>query len=199
MPYKDKNQRNANQRARHAQRKEEDPEWVAKRAEQQRATLAKRIREQEGYLEKIRADSRKWAAEFGKEYQRNRLGCISREEYLKNCEEKRRKSAAYMREWSQTDAGKRTRVAAGIKRHHGLTIDEYDAAYDAQQGCCKICGLEKPRYEKDRLAVDHCHISGSFRALLCTKCNCAIGLLGEDPRVLNAAIEYLKSVKGPTA
>lgn len=138
---------------------------------------------------------RKWYAEGGGlEKTRERKGYKPLEQHRQDLAEQKRKHREYMAKWAQTDAGKRARVARHIKRRCGLTIDEYDAIYEAQEGKCRICGEWRPRYEKDRLVVDHCHRTGRFRALLCSRCNCAIGLLGEDEQTLKQAIEYLRLV-----
>jgi len=54
---------------------------------------------------------------------------------------------------------------------------------------CYICGREES--ENKRLAIDHCHETGDIRGLLCSKCNKALGLLGDDIDTLKRAIEYL--------
>lgn len=56
---------------------------------------------------------------------------------------------------------------------------------------CAIC-FEAPRLG-ERLAVDHCHETGVVRGLLCRRCNTGIGLLRDDPMVLNAAVAYLEA------
>lgn len=70
-----------------------------------------------------------------------------------------------------------------------LTEEEYRALYERQGGVCAICG-EKPK--SGRLAVDHVHGTDRVRGLLCNLCNPALGLFKDDPRKLEAAIEYLK-------
>lgn len=42
------------------------------------------------------------------------------------------------------------------------------------------------------LGVDHCHITGKVRGLLCMKCNSAIGFFNDDINLLQLAIKYLK-------
>lgn len=82
-----------------------------------------------------------------------------------------------------------------LKRHYGLSRAEYQALNDAQNGTCAICkGAEKLtlRGRKAALAVDHCHLSGRVRGLLCADCNRAIGMLNDDPTILRAAIAYLE-------
>lgn len=55
--------------------------------------------------------------------------------------------------------------------------------------CCSICS------SKDRLSIDHCHKNGKFRGLLCNNCNTAIGLMKENIKIFEIAIEYLKHFK----
>lgn len=63
-----------------------------------------------------------------------------------------------------------------------------------QANLCGICGQEpgngSGRYN-NRLHVDHCHVSGKVRGLLCGNCNTMIGLSKENPATLLAAVEYL--------
>lgn len=50
---------------------------------------------------------------------------------------------------------------------------------------CEICG------DTNRLVWDHCHSSNIFRGTLCSNCNTAIGLFGDNVENLRNAIEYL--------
>jgi hypothetical protein len=70
-----------------------------------------------------------------------------------------------------------------------MSVEEYDALFKAQKGLCAICGLPSP--DETRLGVDHDHLSGKNRGLLCDPCNMAIGLLKDEVSRLQAAIEYL--------
>lgn len=80
-----------------------------------------------------------------------------------------------------------------LRIKYGLTLDQYAAMSEAQSHSCPICKRHVSTITKNKLVVDHCHTSGKVRALLCSPCNSAIGLLGEDiARILSAA-EYLKS------
>lgn len=68
----------------------------------------------------------------------------------------------------------------------------------ANQGgcCCAICGkpeTAKNQYGIKNLAVDHDHTTGQVRGLLCMQCNQMIGKAGDNPDVLEAAAQYLRS------
>lgn len=81
-------------------------------------------------------------------------------------------------------------------RKYGLTVEQYDAMFTAQNGQCAICYSEADPNGKraaSRLHVDHDHISGRVRALLCNNCNRAIGYLKDDPDLMAAAAEYVRS------
>lgn len=76
----------------------------------------------------------------------------------------------------------------------GLTVEIYNNMLKAQNHVCAIC--EKPEMTKrnnkiKQLSVDHCHATGKVRGLLCTKCNTGIGLLREDPIIIQKAKDYL--------
>lgn len=74
-------------------------------------------------------------------------------------------------------------------RRYGLTIDEYDALFEAQGGLCAICG--EPDVTGRRVAVDHDHVTGRVRGLLCGRCNMFVGLI--ERGLLDAALSYLRS------
>lgn len=78
-----------------------------------------------------------------------------------------------------------------ILRRYGLTPEAYRALLESQGGVCAIC--KQPETAKNRsLSIDHDHVSGKVRGVLCTACNAAIGLLRESIPNLSAAIDYLK-------
>jgi Recombination endonuclease VII len=75
----------------------------------------------------------------------------------------------------------------------GITKDDYDALALAQGGRCAICGDQSAwnRREGELLPVDHDHITGKVRALLCHACNQALGLMRDNPELLRAAADYI--------
>lgn len=73
----------------------------------------------------------------------------------------------------------------------GIAEEEYWKLYSNQDGKCKICNTLENDSPKGRLHIDHCHTTGKVRGLLCSRCNTAIGLLFEDPCILENAKQYL--------
>jgi Recombination endonuclease VII len=72
-------------------------------------------------------------------------------------------------------------------RRYGISLAEYDALLEKQGGACAICR----KRSKGRLCVDHCHVTGMVRGLLCNECNTALGYLKDDQASLVAALAYL--------
>jgi len=74
-------------------------------------------------------------------------------------------------------------------KQYGLTPIEFAAMEKRQSNRCNICG-ETPNGD-GRLSIDHDHLTGIVRGLLCAKCNAGIGLFRDDKALLYAAISYL--------
>ncbi len=64
---------------------------------------------------------------------------------------------------------------------------------DRQGGVCAIC--KKKPDEGKMLCVDHCHVTGMVRGLLCHKCNSVLAFGNDDPDILRAAIAYLQAAR----
>jgi hypothetical protein len=79
-----------------------------------------------------------------------------------------------------------------LRQNYGMSLEEYDALYQKQKGCCAICLLPEDKAPKKRLFVDHCHQSGKIRGLLCGKCNTGLGMLGDNIGLIQIAMLYLK-------
>lgn len=78
-----------------------------------------------------------------------------------------------------------------ILRKHGVDESWYDRTLAAQGGRCAICGTSNPG-RKRRFKIDHDHATAEVRGLLCHHCNVGIGLLGDSPLTLRAAVGYLE-------
>ena len=84
-----------------------------------------------------------------------------------------------------------------LRRDFDITLETYDKILEQQNGVCAICGNEEKGKTK-KLAVDHCHDTNKVRGLLCQNCNRGIGLLDDNPEVLQKAIDYLLSHGRPS-
>ncbi len=108
----------------------------------------------------------------------------------------RERVAENRREWrvKNPEREKYTQWKSDLKRHYGLTPEDYEALFDGQSGCCPICGLTLP--EGKNTHVDHDHKTGVVRGLLCHHCNMLLGQARDSKEVLRAAIAYLESAEG---
>lgn len=84
-------------------------------------------------------------------------------------------------------------VANRRLKRRGATQKMYDVLYEAQHGCCAICS--EPEEKFSWLCIDHDHVTGRVRGLLCPNCNRGLGLLGDSEHLLQKAKDYLISAK----
>lgn len=73
-----------------------------------------------------------------------------------------------------------------LRRYYDLTPDEYDQMLLGQNSVCAIC--DEPGYP---LNVDHDHMTGKIRGLLCVPCNQGIGHFRDSTKYLLRAVSYL--------
>lgn len=84
-----------------------------------------------------------------------------------------------------------------LKRHYGISLEQYEAMIKLQNGVCCICLKPEMSLSKNgkikSLAVDHNHKTGIIRGLLCHRCNIALGGFMDDIDSLKRAIYYLEN------
>jgi hypothetical protein len=73
---------------------------------------------------------------------------------------------------------------------YGISNERYNDLLNSQNGQCAICKCT-PGTDERPLCVDHSHITGEVRGLLCVGCNFLIGLAKDSIHNLYSAIEYL--------
>ena len=73
------------------------------------------------------------------------------------------------------------------KNYRGFTSRDYDALFQRQGGACAVCGIRQERH----LHVDHDHVTGAVRGLLCNDCNTALGHLHDSPDIILKLLEYI--------
>lgn len=84
----------------------------------------------------------------------------------------------------------------GRTKHHGCkkciegqvvkrTQNLIEKAGRPKPGFCELCGAES------MVVFDHDHKTGSFRGWICSNCNLVLGLVKDNPRLLQQMINYL--------
>lgn len=73
------------------------------------------------------------------------------------------------------------------KARYGVTIKEHNALYKKQDGKCATCNDEL-----NPGVIDHNHITGEIRGLLCNSCNSALGFAKDNIQTLSNMIEYIQ-------
>lgn len=101
--------------------------------------------------------------------------------------------------------GPRCRVVANRVHQYGLTVQEFLAMYEAAGHCCQICGRKLDLHSgreagevvirNSTLHIDHDHLTGKVRGLLCHPCNMGIGAFDDDADRLKAAIAYIEAAR----
>ncbi len=78
-----------------------------------------------------------------------------------------------------------------LKRKYNITIDDYNALFNAQHGKCYLCHNPETIKRNNRLAVDHDHNTGKIRRLLCFKCNTSIAMFDGNETLFEKVRLYL--------
>jgi hypothetical protein len=92
------------------------------------------------------------------------------------------------------------RLDAKLQKTYRITLEQYNSLLQSQNFLCAICKthrdfMDKKKGIKRSLAVDHCHLTGKVRGLLCHRCNTAIGLFHESFTTVENALNYLRHHK----
>lgn len=80
-----------------------------------------------------------------------------------------------------------------FKSTYGVSHADKQELIQRQGGVCAIPDCK--REIGMSAAMDHCHESGQIRAVICRKCNTALGLLDENPRRIRGLAEYAEQWK----
>jgi hypothetical protein len=70
-------------------------------------------------------------------------------------------------------------------------LEEAQAILATADNRCRICG-GPPTGNHKRLVLDHDHVTGRFRGVLCGWCNNGLGMFRDSPELLMAAVRYLE-------
>lgn len=140
------------------------------------AKCAKCTRE---YNREYRAKHTEKVSEYQKQYQSDNSDTIAA-----------RKKERYDAQKDSEEFKEKRRNLKYVTRY-GITVEDYERILAEQHGVCNIC-LQEQTTARNNLCVDHCHITGEVRGLLCDHCNVGLGRFKDDPELLLRAVEYLK-------
>ncbi len=89
-----------------------------------------------------------------------------------------------------------------LKKAYGISLEDYQEMEKRQDFKCAVCGttdsgtFRGANTTKSRFCVDHDHVTGKIRGLLCLNCNTGIGRLGDNLEGVEAAAAYLRKNNG---
>lgn len=84
---------------------------------------------------------------------------------------------------------KKSHRKSHLKRAYKLTVAQVNIMHKEQDGKCKICLMPSTK-----LVVDHDHVTGAARGLLCPACNHGLGRFRDNPRTILNAFTYLTQI-----
>lgn len=100
----------------------------------------------------------------------------------RDCESK------YSRKAYDPERGKINNRRGSLKRRNA-SHEWYESKFREQREVCAICANLPPRR---KLAIDHDHLTGEKRGLLCDRCNIGLGYFKDSPKMLETAAAYLR-------
>ncbi len=105
--------------------------------------------------------------------------------------ERRRELADYAKDYRKGNPEYERRYRLLAK--YGVTPEWYEETLELQERHCALCdSLYGHVCKKTILFVDHNHVSGEVRGLLCAKCNTYLGILEAAPDWPERARAYLR-------
>ena len=136
------------------------------------------------YLKQYQLDNKEKIKEYLKQYQldnKEKIKEYKRLRYLKNKEKLDENQKQYnidnkekVNEYRNSPGGKKSRKISHWKAN-GLISDDYEKIYEIWLNCknCEECGIEliSGQFGSNKKCMDHSHITGEFRNVLCNKCN----------------------------
>lgn len=110
-------------------------------------------------------------------------------------EHRRRVAREYLQ--NNPDQAEKNRVRARAHAQKVRAVDPgelrrramYERLVERYGAVCQICG--RASEPGRRLSIDHDHVTGEIRGLLCASCNYGLGCLKDSPALLDAAKAYL--------
>ena len=133
----------------------------------------------------------KYKEYYIKNYEKERVR--KKQYYIKNKE----KLLAYSKEYRAKHIEEKKDY--NLRRAFGIGLDDVQKMLELQKYKCKICGGELELIfggrNKKSPHLDHDHLTGKVRGILCHSCNLVLGFAYDNSEILERAVEYLNSYK----
>lgn len=151
-------------------------------------------------LDRLRKYKREYARTWRRR-NRDKVRAAKRRAYRRNPERAKAKVAA----WRKANPEKVRALALrrkpndrehSLKVKYKLTLDAWNALFDAQGRRCAACGVTEPG-TKNGWHTDHCHKTKKVRGILCLHCNVGIGKAKDNIQTIRSWIDYLEKHNAP--
>lgn len=147
----------------------------------------------ERYRDKTNPDRKKW--EPAETRQAKRLAAIELKKYLEtHCRRGHEFTEDNTYHYSTYRQCKTCIKLNGLQNSYGIDATRVSAMLDEQSNSCAICEEEFTQTPR----VDHDHITGIVRGLLCHHCNTGLGQFKDNVESLKSAIKYLEKFSNTT-
>ena len=141
-------------------------------------------------------DKKKYNAEY---YSKNRAAILA--QVKKKRQENPEKVNLKNRKYYHTNDAFREKIQAKMRaykrnwrleKEYGLTEEQYLDILRRQDGRCAICKTEEWGGHRNMPHIDHDHLTGKVRGILCGSCNRALGMFKESLDIIKSAHAYLQ-------
>jgi len=102
-----------------------------------------------------------------------------------------RQSQGWCRQCQNIYNKKHRDLGSQLRWKYGISLAEKHLMLWEQRFKCAAC---EQRIDK-KSKVDHCHVTGVVRGILCSNCNLALGLMKEDPELIHKLAAYAERIK----
>jgi hypothetical protein len=136
----------------------------------------------------LKSGKSKWCKECYRTYAKN-----DRREYFKQYQ--REYQRKYRKKYDKMPKRReRNRVKGWKSQGIILSISGYNKLYNEQKGRCCICGKHQSEINYP-LYVDHNHMTGKVRGLVCRYCNFLIGVVENREKELKKIHKFIQEKK----
>lgn len=128
-----------------------------------------------------------------KKYYRTEKGRAARARYMR---ERRANDPEFVIRQAELSKAPHRRYAKRdyqVLRQYGLNPEDLARLYDAQDRKCAGCGRSIDLQKNTH--IDHDHVTGLVRGILCRGCNVALGAVHDSPETLRSLVHYLASAE----